>query len=1578
MKNKKYILALFVIVAILSISVVSAADDDSGSMISADDNQDLILEDIQEDVDTDDELIASNEQSKPNLEESNEGVVGESRTVETPSFTEIQNVVSGSNDGDTIYLKNQTYYGSGQDIVVGKSLTFIGNDTVLDANNQSGIFNVPEGVHTITFKNLKFINGGHGTIFSRSINTNFINCTFADNTCNYNSHHNYVIINNTDANVNILECTFENNTCPEGNAFLFILANNTVIDKCTFNNIISLWDSSECDRATIKCVSDNIILKNSNITNNIRHYFYHTVLLYGKSITVSNCNFDNNSINTSSYANGVLGLYNNDYENTKKAWDTLIANVENCSFTNNHPKGHVFYNIEVSITTNGWYKDPVTEEITRPEFSEMNYANVTLRNIVFDNNEGMALYGTFVNETNINNCSFRNMLPDSYNRLIYLISNKTTVTDSIFENSPHCCIGDHNDNTDLRVYNCTFVNVGQGICLTDDGDGKKSLTVKDCSFINITNGSIYGERLENCFIDNCDFINNSAEMGAAICLQDKGYVENGNTLITNCYFESNSATRGAIFINKTGSTNKTIIDNCIFVNNSADYGGAIYFISNNTAITNCNLEKNNGFIKSACIYSSDGSDNSVIENCNFVNNFATGSVCINLYYTANSNIVNCKFINNTASYMQPSDPAIIGPICEVHGKNNNVTDCIFKNNILEDENNGFRSGSLYLHSNDSFVSNCIFEDNSLFRSTLCGYMMDGGALAINGHNATVVNCSFARNRIDVNSRRAAGGAIFICNPFRDIIIKNCSFDNNYVKNDYSDAFGGAIFSHSYNVSIVDCSFVNNYAIGNCSAGGAIAFDFECNNSAIINCTFENNSAAGGYSDYEELDVGGGAVSYADYETGYTHTIANSTFLNNKAASRYLNLTRTGTVLAVTLEGYEKLFHAIYPRGNQDELNFKFYNVTYWDGEMLNTDNVPAVVNCMAGNQPIVFDFFDPRGKLVESITRMTDSNGQASFDYSELPDGVYTYVVYHPDNSYYSYIKGGEGFFVLRASYTDLQNKIDQATDSITLENDYFVAGSVFGIQINKNLTIYGNGHSIDAGEQGRIFNVHEGVTLTLINVTLENGYYDNGGAINNYNGTVIIINSTLNNNRADAEGGAIFNTKGTVTIINSTLENGVASKGGAVSNQQGSVTIVDSTLKNNYATKGSVIATDNGESVILDNVKFVDNKRDPVYCENGEIDTSGVKTLTAVEFTIGDIADFLNGSSITINVAEIIKGTEFNGNVTVSIGNSNYTIEVLNGIGSKTVTPNLAYGDYVAKLYFAETDVYDCASAQTNMFHVMNNPQINLSIANIQTGDSFTVKVNTIYTFNGALNVVINGVTYVVDVVNGAGSKTISTNLNPGSYNASIDYAGNENFTADSASTSFTVSKRTTSITASAVTATYSVSKNLIATLKDKTGKAISGVKVTIKLNGKTYTKTTDKNGQVKLGVASLIPKTYTATITFAGNDIYEKSSKNVKVVVKKATPKMTAKAKTFRVKVKVKKYAITLKTNKNKVMKNTKVTLKINKKTFTAKTNKKGVATFKITNLKKKGKFTAVIKYAGNKYYNKLTKKAKITVKK
>ena len=97
---------------------------------------------------------------------------------------------------------------------------------------------------------------------------------------------------------------------------------------------------------------------------------------------------------------------------------------------------------------------------------------------------------------------------------------------------------------------------------------------------------------------------------------------------------------------------------------------------------------------------------------------------------------------------------------------------------------------------------------------------------------------------------------------------------------------------------------------------------------------------------------------------------------------------------------------------------------------------------------------------------------------------------------------------------------------------------------------------------------------------------------------------------------------------------------------------------------------------------------------------------------------------------------------------------------------------------------------------------------------------------------------------------------------------------------------------------------------------------------------------------------------------------------VTKKAT-KIIAKKKTFKVKTKVKKYTITLKSG-TKLVKKVKVTLKVKGKTYKATTNSKGKATFKIKNLKKKGKFNAVIKFAGNKNYKASSKKVKLVVKK
>ena len=118
--------------------------------------------------------------------------------------------------------------------------------------------------------------------------------------------------------------------------------------------------------------------------------------------------------------------------------------------------------------------------------------------------------------------------------------------------------------------------------------------------------------------------------------------------------------------------------------------------------------------------------------------------------------------------------------------------------------------------------------------------------------------------------------------------------------------------------------------------------------------------------------------------------------------------------------------------------------------------------------------------------------------------------------------------------------------------------------------------------------------------------------------------------------------------------------------------------------------------------------------------------------------------------------------------------------------------------------------------------------------------------------------------------------------------------------------------------------------------------------------------------------------SIVHEGSGQYLTNSTSAFVVIKKATPKISASKKTFKKKTKTKKYSITLKNSVGKAIKNAIVKLTVKGKTYTAKTDGNGKATFKITKLNKKGSFPAVVKYAGSSRYYSVSKKVTITVKK
>ena len=142
-------------------------------------------------------------------------------------------------------------------------------------------------------------------------------------------------------------------------------------------------------------------------------------------------------------------------------------------------------------------------------------------------------------------------------------------------------------------------------------------------------------------------------------------------------------------------------------------------------------------------------------------------------------------------------------------------------------------------------------------------------------------------------------------------------------------------------------------------------------------------------------------------------------------------------------------------------------------------------------------------------------------------------------------------------TFTSLQLKVLTASagSTINLSNDYkYNSGFrlTTGVFINKDITIDGNGHTIDGMGQSRIFNINYGDGLKFHKVTLKNINFKNGnakiygGAILNF-ADLTVDHCTFTNNNANTAGGAI-NSLGALTLKNSAFnKNSAGGDAGAV-----------------------------------------------------------------------------------------------------------------------------------------------------------------------------------------------------------------------------------------------------------------------------------------------------------------------------------------------------------------------------------------------------------------------------------------------
>lgn len=167
--------------------------------------------------------------------------------------------------------------------------------------------------------------------------------------------------------------------------------------------------------------------------------------------------------------------------------------------------------------------------------------------------------------------------------------------------------------------------------------------------------------------------------------------------------------------------------------------------------------------------------------------------------------------------------------------------------------------------------------------------------------------------------------------------------------------------------------------------------------------------------------------------------------------------------------------------------------------------------------------------------------------------------------------------------------------------------------------------------------------------------------------------------------------------------------------------------------------------------------------------------------------------------------------------------------------------------------------------------------------------------------------------------------------------------------STTQTVEKKKVTISAPDVKMYYKDGSKFSVTLKYKK-KVIGNAKVHIKINGQTFTKTTDKTGKASINL-NYKSGTYTVLSTVNGNSEFEGANAKSTVTIK-STLKCSDFSKYYK---NTAKYSSTFYDKKGKILKNTAVKFKLDGKTYSVKTNNKGVATLSID--LKPGKYSITI---------------------
>ena len=875
-------------------------------------------------------------------------------------------------------------------------------------------------------------------------------------------------------------------------------------------------------------------------------------------------------------------------------------------------------------------------------------------------------------------------------------SSTLTVSNTIFKDNSALYAGAvYIWGSNYNIADCVFDNntaFGKGNMTPNNNNGGALVVSQVSRFNEPITGTISGSK----------FTNNKAQYGGA------AYFNKGFVTITDSVFENNVATAegGAVGFSHASVKDLVVsINNSSFVGNKAPVAGAIF--------TNVD---------------------SKITNSNFINNSAAkigGAIC----NVNDLTVENSKFVNNTPQAIHNSKELHLG--IETFTDLQNAIDLV--DGILtldsdiamtDDESAGFVNGvainkNIRIDGKGHTISaedlGRIFSIGegftvTLTNATLINGKADKGGAIYNDGSLTLSDVKLSDNAAD-----SYGGAVF---NNGELVVSDSVFDSNDVLNRGSASvdYGGAAIYNWYDgtLTVSGSNFTNN--IKNYKNGdrlvGAVA---TIGDATISDSYFVNNAgrwggaiSASGYliagDDVNTLTVSGstfkengGLYGAGIFVAGSDFTVSDCVFDKNTAFGKgnmtpnnnngaAIVVTDTGKDITGTIAGSKFTNNKAQYGGAIDICEG---NIKITDSEFVNNsadvEGGAIDINTVNGNPEVSISdskFINNSASYGGAIVNVKDLTVRNTEFVNNTPDAIFNYVGF------------GGNLDLGIENFTDLQNAIGLVTGTLTLNQNVVMtddeaANFVNGVIINKNIRIDGKGHTIDAKNLGRIFEIDGGFAVTLTNVTLINGKADNGGAIYNF-GNLDLVHVNFVNNTAKY-GGAIMNYAYGLVLDDSTFTNNTAKIGGAIYNSADCFVVGNSTFANNTATSNGGVIFNYGIGFVVGNSTFVNNSAadgagailnggrgfvvgNSTFANNTATSKGGAIYNYGIGFVVGN-------STFANNTAEDA-GAVYNEGDNSVVGNSTFVNNTATSIGGaiinngKLVVDNSAFEDNAANYY--------------------------------------------------------------------------------------------------------------------------------------------------------------------------------------------------------------------------------------------------------------------------------------------------------